>query len=356
MGQVKIKYLLRRRHKGQTRYYWSPKRVYMLSGIAVTCPFDIVRLGTDEYAAIDKARELNAQLEAWRKSNAVPYSSQEGSFAWVISKYREDERFLELRDSTKRLYSYYLRHIEDEWGEVPIKAMTPENARMYYFKYRGKQRDAEERVKMMRVLYGFARSIGYATDNPFEKLRVKKAAPRHQMLTSAEVEAMVDLATLKGEPSVALAIQLAYDLGQRPGDIITLTWNRFDGERFVLRQSKTAKLVDPRITARLKAMLQSTPRKGPLILTTSTKSRAFTVDTLSRQFRALATELGYDVQVRDLRRSAVVRMAEAGCTPIEVASVTGHSIATVNSILAVYCPTTTKMADNAMLKIERGKD
>ena len=60
-------------------------------------------------------------------------------------------------------------------------------------------------------------------------------------------------------------------------------------------------------------------------------------------------------QHRDLRRTAMVRISEAGCTTQEIAAVSGHEIATTTRILDTYVPRTAKMAQAAILKWEGRK-
>jgi hypothetical protein len=59
-----------------------------------------------------------------------------------------------------------------------------------------------------------------------------------------------------------------------------------------------------------------------------------------------------ELQARDLRRTACVRMAEAGATEKQIAAVTGHSIEETRRILETYIPTTLEMAQAASAKLE----
>ena len=55
-------------------------------------------------------------------------------------------------------------------------------------------------------------------------------------------------------------------------------------------------------------------------------------------------------------RSAVTRLAEAGCEVPEIATITGHSLKDVEVILdAHYLGRTTKLADSAVAKLERAE-
>lgn len=62
-----------------------------------------------------------------------------------------------------------------------------------------------------------------------------------------------------------------------------------------------------------------------------------------------------DKQFRDLRRTAAVRLAEAGCTTEEVVAVTGHKIESGSNILETYLPRNAAMAANAIDKLESHK-
>lgn len=59
---------------------------------------------------------------------------------------------------------------------------------------------------------------------------------------------------------------------------------------------------------------------------------------------------GKHLLLRCLRHSCVVQLARAGCTPSEIASVTGHALASIVSILSLYLPRDGQVAANAQAK------
>ncbi len=68
---------------------------------------------------------------------------------------------------------------------------------------------------------------------------------------------------------------------------------------------------------------------------------------------AVAVRVGVgDLQRRDLRRTAVIRMIEAGCTIPEVGSVTGHSPKSIHEIITTYWTWTPEVAEAAITKLE----
>jgi hypothetical protein len=83
-----------------------------------------------------------------------------------------------------------------------------------------------------------------------------------------------------------------------------------------------------------------------------TTGKPYTVDNFGRLFREITTAAGLpaELQYRDLRRTAVVRLAEAGCSGPEIAAITGHSLRTATQILETYLTRNTTMARNAIAR------
>ncbi len=72
------------------------------------------------------------------------------------------------------------------------------------------------------------------------------------------------------------------------------------------------------------------------------------------EFRRIANIAGLsELQFLDLRRTAVVRLAEAGCTVPEIAAITGHQLDRTARILETYLPRNGTMAEAAIRKLEQ---
>ena len=75
------------------------------------------------------------------------------------------------------------------------------------------------------------------------------------------------------------------------------------------------------------------PKHGPLILTNSYR-RPWTSHGFQASWGTAATKAGIvGVTFHDLRGTAVTRLALVGCTEAEIATITGHSLRHVRSIL-----------------------
>jgi integrase len=86
---------------------------------------------------------------------------------------------------------------------------------------------------------------------------------------------------------------------------------------------------------------------------TDDRGPPFKGDNFRHQWRATTLAAKLDgLQNRDLRRTAMVRMAEAGAADIEIAAVSGHDIEATRRILETYLPRNSAMARAAIRKLE----
>jgi integrase len=152
-----------------------------------------------------------------------------------------------------------------------------------------------------------------------------------------------------------MPLLLALWTGQRQGDLLRLPWSAYDGSTIRLKQSKTGARVEIPVGAPLKAALDATTKRGPIILT-STEARPWTPDGFRASWGKACKRAGIaDVTFNDLRGTAVTRLALVGCSEAEIATITGHSLRDVRSILdAHYLHRDIELARTAITKLEMG--
>ena len=100
-------------------------------------------------------------------------------------------------------------------------------------------------------------------------------------------------------------------------------------------------------TTALRRMLDGMERVSPLILTTKT-GQSFKKRYFARLWDEAMTKAGLqsvtlpgsdqpvELHFHDLRGTTVTLLSEAGCTPQQIATITGHSLKTVHRILERY--------------------
>jgi integrase len=137
--------------------------------------------------------------------------------------------------------------------------------------------------------------------------------------------------------------------------LLRLPWSAYDGTHIRLRQSKTGARVSIPVGAPLKAALDiaAKAKHGPVILTSLDK-KPWTGDGFRTSWRKASKKAGIvGVTFNDLRGTAVTRLALAGCTEAEIATITGHSLRDVRSILdAHYLHRDPALAESAIRKLE----
>ena len=151
-----------------------------------------------------------------------------------------------------------------------------------------------------------------------------------------------------------LPVLLALWTGQRQGDLLRLTWSAYDGRKIRLKQSKTKTRVTIPVGAPLKAALDSSPHRSPVILLTS-DGTPWTPDGFRASFAKARAKAGITgVTFNDLRGTAVTRLVIAGCTEAEIATITGHVMGQVRSILDEhYLSRDPALGQSAIAKLEK---
>jgi integrase len=149
-------------------------------------------------------------------------------------------------------------------------------------------------------------------------------------------------------------LTLALWTGQRQGDLLRLPRSAYDGKHIRLQQSKTGARVVIPVGAPLKAALDATAKHSTIILT-NRKGKPWTSDGFRASWRKSCAAAGVGgVTFNDLRGTAVTRRAVAGCTEAEIATITGHSLRDVRSILdAHYLARDPALGESAIRKLDK---
>jgi integrase len=150
-----------------------------------------------------------------------------------------------------------------------------------------------------------------------------------QALSGSRVERIwtdADVARFLGvaPPLLRLPMLLAINTGQRQGDLRRLPWSAYDGTVIRIRQRKTGAYVPVRVSDELKAALDAAPRVSPVMLVNS-DGKPWSESGFQSAWGRATTRAGIEgLTFHDLRGTAVVMLARAGCTEAEIYSITGH--------------------------------
>lgn len=365
MAKVSIRYLVTRKNSdGTARHYWQPDSSLRASNWKMT------RLSDAWHEAVQQAEEINKSVDNWRAGNLEsPTNHKPGSMDALIADYRNSRRFAELRPGTKRDYNTYLDMIAQWAGEAPARVIDAPMVQDLYEKNRkAHPRKAAYLIQVLRLLFTHAERAGFIpkNSNPATKPGMSYQAPKATLWTPDQVTHFV--ATADSMPfdyfSIGTAVMLNEWLGQRRGDIVRLQDAAYRNGTIHIAQSKTSAEVAlpvdmvPHLKARLEEQVTRNRARAcsSSQLIQQAAGGAYTADGFMSAFECVrreATKTMPDMEkqiFKNLRHTAVTRLAEAGCEVPLIAAVTGHSFQTCQDIIDRYNIRTTAMARQAFAR------
>lgn len=298
------------------------------------------------------SKEFIASFNAALANKVLP---PDGRLQTLIDAYQRSQAFLALRERTRADYVKQIKVIEAKFGDMPLKATERKETRGIFLDWRDElarasQRQADYAWTVLARILSWAKDRGRISVNPCERGGRLYHGTRVDSVWTIEDEA----AFLKRAPThLHLALLLALWTGQRQGDLLRLPWSAYDGKTIRLRQSKTGERVEVPVGGPLKAMLDVTPRRSPIVLMNS-EGRPWTPDGFRTSWGKACAKVGITgVTFNDLRGTAVTRLALVGCTEAQIATITGHRLSDVRSIIdAHYLHRDREMAQEAINKLE----
>jgi integrase len=275
----------------------------------------------------------------------------------ILQGYQASGEFLSRAERTRSDYIKHIKAIEKEFGDFPLAALTDRRTRGVFMAWRDKlanrsRRQADYTWTVLALILAWALDRGLVAANPCEKGGRLYRGSRADKIWTADDEARF----LEHAPAhLHLPLLLALWTGQRQGDLLRLPWSAYDGTHIRLRQSKTGARVKVLVGAPLKAALDAAPKRSTIILT-SKSGRPWTSGGFRASWRIACDAAGITgITFNDLRGTAVTRLALVGCSEAEIATITGHSLRDVRSILdANYLHRDPVLGENAIKKLERG--
>jgi integrase len=339
------------------------------------------KLGSDHDEAIRLAAELDGEAPPPARDPITIISG-------VCDDYLESSRFKRLSPKTQALNRLYVEKLRKRWGNLPTIGMTTPVVTKYkeelekaisksatldkpgrkprYLKGEegpmtpGK---AAHLMNKLTLIMGHARRIGAIKgDNPASKPGGFGVEYRWTRWGDGEIKRFMDAAS----PDIRAACAILFYTAQRPSDVVAMDWSRVeerpDGRLWIwLVQQKTGELIDVPAHRELAKILREVKTKDGLILK-SPMGRPWIYRNFARAWDKVVRRADYrlarkmfsegrtkdeirghligdqDLQRRDLRRTAMTRMAEVGATIAQIAAVSGHSIEQTQRILSRYIP------------------
>lgn len=281
-----------------------------------------------------------------------------GKLFSLTRRFQMTTEFIALAPRTQDDYRKIIARIEDDFGNMPIRALSDRRARGQFKSWRDglarrSLRQADYAWTVLARIMSVAVDRGWIEKNPCRNGGRLYDGSRAEIIWTSEQE-LAFLAT--ASPEIGLAYMLGVWTGLRQGDLLRLPWSAHDGDWITVKTNKTGSPVKVPVGAPLRVALDGAPRRSPIILTNS-RGAPWTAHGFSSSWRKTAKRARIPSPggptFADLRGTACTRLKSAGATDDEIISITGHSKNQVDSILrAHYLATDQGLAAEAIRKLE----
>ena len=298
-------------------------------------------------------------VASYNKAVSTRIAPPTGTLLALLFRFQESAEFqFGISPRTRKDYIKHIKRIERTFGDFPIKALDDPRSRSVFLEWR--DRLAQTSLRQADYAYGtlarvlsWAHNRGLVIKNPCAKAGKLYHGSRANKIWHDDHVAQF----LRTAPTyLRLAMLLAINTGQRQGDLMRLPWSAYDGATIKLRQRKTGAYVPIPVADALKTALDAAQRRSPIMLTNS-DGKPWSESGFQGAWGKATKRAGIrGLTFHDLRGTAVVTLARAGCNEVEIYSITGHKPGDVQAILTThYLPRDAEVAGNAIAKLNAYK-
>lgn len=322
-------------------FYYNPPQTAVNAGVVKRKSFPLHKRSE----AIKYADECNAAINEWRtEHNHIAGLQKDGKVKDVIFAYLHSIDFTRLADITKTQYKAAI----EAWRNVRVAGLALQHHKLSNLETPMIQRMYDEQLKttstymvnasmtVYRVILNYAIRCGYTRHNPFEKVRKRTVKHRKTMWERDDVRAFLNVSFSRWQwRNVGLIFYMIYEWGQRVSDILKLRWENinFETNTVTITQSKRGATVKLPISQGLATMLKQqqkdfflSPLVAPQMVRRAGKWVPYSIGTINGHVTAIMAEakLDRELQLRDLRRTAITETIENGGDLLTVMQMSGH--------------------------------
>lgn len=258
-----------------------------------------------------------------RSTSTTP---QPGTLAASIVDYKKSDRFMVLADSTRRTYHWHLGILSEQLGHLALSAFTRRTIVRLQAKIAEKTpKNAVERIKLLKNVFETACDLGEIDINPAKGVRAPVGYKPRQF--EAWTDEQIETFLAGARPVLRRAAIVALYTGLRRSDLVRLRRGDIKDGWLVTSIKKTDGFVEIPIHSDLAEELTRVMPAASLMLAPTVRGKAWKATKLSDAIREECLRLGIEPNppLHGLRRNAIIRLLEAGCSREEVMSITDQS-------------------------------
>lgn len=314
MTQIKLKHI----HEFADRHGKVRRYVRLPGGKRIPLPG---RPGSTEFMSVYQAA-LDG-IEPIQKAPIGASRTLTGSIDAAIVGYYGHNSFTSLAQVTRTARRQALERFRRAHGTKPIAALRPQH--LTSILAQTSPGSAAALVFALKALMSFAQVTGLIGEDPAIGLKPpKKQVSAAGIHSWTEEEIAAYRACHAIGTTARLALELALNTAVRRGDLLQIGPQHIRNGLFTYTQKKTDAQVAMPVHPDLLSVLDATPT-GSLLFLTSSVGTPFSANTFGNKFREWCRAAGLEnCSVHGLRKAQARRLAEAGCSAHEIASITGH--------------------------------
>lgn len=273
--------------------------------------------GSPEFAEAYEAASAGGKLVIGEGRTKV------GTINALAVAFYESAEWTQFSTETQRTYRQRIEYIRKSYGDLLVRGLKAD----HIMKMRDKRRDtpvsANNMVKTLHMLMGFAVLRNLRLDNPATGIKpLKVKGDGWHTWTEAEVtqfETRWSVGT-----SQRLAMELLLYTGQRSADVRQMGRQHVSGKLIRVKQQKTGADLWIPIHTRLAASLAVVPG-NQMLFVVNIKGAGYTAKSFGDWIKDACVSAGIPhCHAHGLRKTAATRLADAGCTEAQIQAVTGH--------------------------------
>ena len=308
------------------------------------------RIRRDAAALLERLKEARSlappSARQWERGDPV-------SFRHVETLWHASPDWTKISLSRQKRYRWQMDTISKwDWGASETRPNLPKSQNIseidqadcerFLNQWANKPGMKKDFYTPLNIIFKRALGMRLINFNPMSGVRQEKTTPKVDPWKLHHVISYSEACVANGHPALAVLIYLAWRTGQRHGDILKWEYGRnlINGRiRYVT--GKTRRKIEFRLPKNLLSILEYTRRPNcRYLLPEPNNDRPYPTAYAAKCLRdirlvTLKTDAP-ELVLRSLRHSCISRLADNGESILNIASLTGHSLNTVVTVLNRY--------------------
>lgn len=233
----------------------------------------------------------------------------------LVSEYVASSRYQRLSAHSRYQYWQAIKKVDEKLGDLEVDQVRRSDVVRAHDQMGNIPATANRFARVTSIIFNYALDMDYVGANPAARIKPFKINEWSRWELD-EVKKVI----AAGDPIVSTAVVLAFYTGQREGDILNMKWSDIRNGSIFVRQSKTGKELEIKLSPDLKEYLDKMPKDGEYIV----GGNKITGPWFRKLFKQTTRKLGIERTFHGIRKTVGAILAERGRSTNEIAAILGH--------------------------------